>query len=205
MNVRPAGDRALLAEVDDVETAHRLHATLRQAELAGLVDAVPGARSVLVVVDPGQLDPRRLAAELPTWPLADHPGGAGGVLDVPVVYDGEDLPEVARLTGLSSAEIVQRHTGAEHTVAFLGFAPGFGYMLGSDPALTVPRRDTPRTTVPPGAVALAGRYSGIYPRSVPGGWRLIGRTGLSTWDPNRDPPALLHPGLRVRFRSVDSL
>lgn len=213
MKLRPAGERALLVEVDDLQTVHRLHAALRRAGLAGLVEAVPGARTVLVVVDPDRLDLGWLAAELPTWPLGDAEpaepadtgaAAAGGTLDVPVVYDGQDLPEVARLTGLPADEVVRRHTEAEHTVAFLGFAPGFGYILGSDPALEVPRRAAPRTAVPAGAVGLAGRYTGIYPRATPGGWLLIGRTALRTWDPDGDPPALLRPGLQLRFRAVSS-
>lgn len=199
MKVLPAGDRALLVEVADLETAHRLHATVRAAELDGLVDAVPGARTVLLVIDPGRLDPQRLAADLPGWRLTEHAGTAAATLDVPVVYDGEDLPEVARLTGLPVSEVIERHTRANHVVAFLGFTPGFGYISGSDPTIHVSRIESPRTAVPPGAVALAGPYSGIYPRSTPGGWRLIGRTDLATWDPEREQPALLQPGRRVRF------
>lgn len=199
MRILPAGDRALLVEVADLETAHRLHATVRAAALNGLVDAVPGARTVLLVVDPARLDPQRLADELPAWRLSAHGGTAPAPLDVPVLYDGADLPEVSRLTGLPIDEVIERHTRADHVVAFLGFTPGFGYISGSDPALHVPRRESPRTAVPAGAVALADRYSGIYPRSTPGGWRLIGRTDLATWDPARDEPALLQPGRRVRF------
>ncbi len=207
MNVLPCGDRALLVEVDDVQAAHRLYETLRQAVqegLDGVVDLVPGARSVLVAGDPQRLDLRRLAADLPSWTLVDASSVASGVLEVPVVYDGEDLSEVARLTGLTVEEVIRRHTSAEYTTAFLGFAPGFGYLAGSDPALDVPRLESPRQAVPAGSVALAGRYSGIYPRSTPGGWRLIGRTDLPTWDPDRDPPALLQPGRRVHFRRAGS-
>lgn len=207
MNVLPCGDRALLVEVDDMQAAHRLYETLRQAVqegLDGVVDLVPGARSVLVAGDPQRLDLRRLAAELPSWTLVDASSVASDPLEVPVFYDGEDLSEVARLTGLTVEEVIRRHTSAEYTTAFLGFAPGFGYLVGSDPDLDVPRLESPRQAVPAGSVALAGRYSGIYPRSTPGGWRLIGRTDLPTWDPDRDPPALLQPGRRVRFRRAVS-
>lgn len=199
MRVLPAGDRALLVEVADLETAHRLHATVRAAEVDGIVDAVPGARTVLLVVDPARLDPHRLAADLPGWRLVEGAATALGPLEVPVVYDGQDLPDVARLTGLPVTEIIERHTRSDHVVAFLGFTPGFGYISGLDPALHVARMDSPRTAVPAGAVALAGPYSGIYPRSTPGGWRLIGRTDLATWNADSEEPALLQPGRRVRF------
>lgn len=205
MKVRRAGDRAVLVEVESLEAAHRLHAALRDAGLDGLIDVVPGARTVLVITDPSRLDPSRLAAELPHWPLPETAAAASDRLDVPVVYDGADLPAVAEITGLTVGEVVRRHTAAHHTVAFLGFAPGFGYISGSDTALHVPRTESPRTAVPPGSVALAGPYTGIYPRATPGGWRLIGRTDLPTWDPGRDPPALLQPGRHVRFHETSSL
>ena len=106
---------------------------------------------------------------------------------------------MAALTGLTGAEVVRRHAGREWTVAFCGFAPGFAYLTGGDPALRVPRRDTPRTAVPAGSVGLADGFSGAYPRRMPGGWQLIGRTDAVLWDLDRQPPALLPPGTRVRF------
>ena len=121
---------------------------------------------------------------------------------MPVVYDGADLRDVAELTGLTEREVVRYHTGAEWTVAFGGFAPGFGYLTGGPPELTVPRRAESRTKVPRGAVGLAGQFSGIYPRESPGGWQLIGRTELEIWCVDREPPALLRPGVRVRFQEV---
>lgn len=126
----------------------------------------------------------------------------GDVLVVPVRYDGPDLEEVSRLTGLGEDEVVLAHTGVVWTVAFIGFAPGFAYLAGGDPRLQVPRRRTPRTSVPAGAVGLAGEWSGIYPRPSPGGWQLLGRTELVLWDVERDPPALLTPGTRVRFEAT---
>ncbi|WP_134772016.1 5-oxoprolinase subunit B family protein [Ornithinimicrobium flavum] len=139
----------------------------------------------------------------------DEPPGpsvsAGADLDVivvPVRYDGPDLEEVARLTGLGEDEVVLAHTGVVWTVAFIGFAPGFAYLAGGDPRLHVPRRPSPRTSVPAGAVGLAGEWSGIYPRPSPGGWQLLGRTELVLWDVERDPPALLTPGARVRFEAT---
>ncbi|MFD0777089.1 allophanate hydrolase subunit 1, partial [Streptomonospora algeriensis] len=125
---------------------------------------------------------------------------AAGELEVPVQYDGRDLADIAALTGLSEREVVLAHTGAEWTVAFCGFAPGFGYLVCDDPRLRVPRRSEARARVPAGAVALAGEFSGIYPRASPGGWQLLGTTELVTWNLDRDPPALLRPGVRVRFR-----
>jgi KipI family sensor histidine kinase inhibitor len=118
---------------------------------------------------------------------------------VPVVYDGEDLHDVAGLTSLSVQEVVLRHAAPEYVVAFLGFAPGFPYLVGLDPALHVPRRPTPRTRVPVGSVGLAGPQTGIYPTASPGGWQLIGRTDRVLFDERRDPPALLAAGDRLRF------
>ena len=202
MKVRPAGDRGLLVEVDGLTTVHRLLAALRHADLPGVVELVPGYRTVLVVADPGRLDLDRLAAELPGWRLPSAEAAAGELVEVPVRYDGEDLPAVAEHTGLPVEEIVRRHTAPEYTVAFLGFSPGFPYLVGLDPALAVPRRDTPRTAIPAGSVGLAGDQTGIYPSASPGGWQLIGRTELVLFDPDRDPPALLQPGGRLRFVAV---
>ncbi len=119
-----------------------------------------------------------------------------------VVYDGPDLEEVARLTRMTPAEVVAAHTGTAWRVAFGGFAPGFAYLVGGDPRLDVPRRDSSRPKVPAGAVGLAGGYSGVYPRSSPGGWQLLGTTDAVLWDVDRDPPALLAPGSTVRFVAV---
>jgi KipI family sensor histidine kinase inhibitor len=200
VNLRPAGERALLIEVEELETVHRLHAALRALEQPGVVDLVPGYRTLLVVADPdrpGALD--ELAAGLPELELPPPEAVAGEPVEIPVSYDGEDLPEVASLTGLEASEVVRRHTAPEYTVAFLGFSPGFPYLVGLDPALEVPRRDTPRTSIPAGSVGLAGGQTGIYPTASPGGWQLIGRTDVTLFDPGRDPPALLGPGSRLRF------
>src|SRR5699024_2039294 len=123
---------------------------------------------------------------------------------VAVAYDGPDLDDVATATGLAPEEVIAAHTGTEWTVAFTGFAPGFGYLVGGDRRLNVPRRDAPRTAVPAGSVGLAGSFSGVYPRPSPGGWQLIGRTDARLWQPDRDPPALLRPGMTVRFEAVSS-
>jgi KipI family sensor histidine kinase inhibitor len=203
VRLRPAGERGLLVEVEDLETVHRLHAALRRLDPPGVVELVPGYRTLLVVADPeraGTLD--ELAARLPGLELPPAEAVAGDPVEVPVRYDGEDLDEVARLTGLEATEVVRRHTAPEYTVAFLGFSPGFPYLVGLDPGLRVPRRDTPRTSIPAGSVGLAGDQTGIYPSASPGGWRLIGRTEVTLFDPARDPPALLAPGGRVRFTVI---
>lgn len=201
MRLLPCGDTGLLVELDGLEEVHALYAALSGSPEppAGVTDLVPAARTVLVRVDPA----RTTLAEVARWvrrtpPVPGRRTGAE-VVEVPVRYDGEDLTEVARLTGLGHREVVAAHTGHEWTVAFAGFSPGFGYLVGGDPRLVVPRRRDPRVRVPAGAVALAGEYAGIYPSPSPGGWQLIGRTDLVLWDPDRDPPALLRPGARVRF------
>jgi KipI family sensor histidine kinase inhibitor len=200
VRVRPVGERGLLVEVEELETVHRLHAALRELAPPGVVELGPAYRTVLIVAEPGRagvLD--ELAATLPELELPPAEAVAGETVEVPVRYDGEDLPEVASLTGLEAAEVVRRHTAPTYTVAFLGFSPGFPYLVGLDPALEVPRRDTPRTSIPAGSVGLAGNQTGIYPTASPGGWQLIGRTELRLFDPARDPPALLAPGARLRF------
>jgi KipI family sensor histidine kinase inhibitor len=200
VRLRPAGERGLLVEVESLELVHRLHAALRALDPPGVVELVPAYRTLLVVADPeraGALD--ELAARLPALELPPAEAVAGDPVEIPVRYDGQDLPEVAGLTGLDAEEVVRRHTAPEYTVAFLGFSPGFPYLVGLDPALEVPRRDTPRTSIPAGSVGLAGGQTGIYPSASPGGWQLIGRTEVTLFDPRRDPPALLAPGGRLRF------
>ncbi|XRQ12825.1 5-oxoprolinase subunit PxpB [Actinomadura welshii] len=198
MKVLRAGDRALLVETADLATAHRLNAALRAEALPGVVDVVPGERTVLIVAAPST-DLDRLAARVPRLRLPDDAAADAPPVEIPVVYDGEDLDEVAALTGLSRGEVARRHSAATYTVAYLGFSPGFGYLTGLDPALHVARRASPRTSVPAGSVAIADRYAAVYPSRSPGGWRLLGRTGLRLWDVTRDPPSLLRPGMRVRF------
>lgn len=194
VTVRPAGDQGALIELPDNGAAVRLAGLLRE-ERSDLLDVVIGHTTVLVTwagekPDLDDAVKRALVAEA---------GPAGRLVEIPVVYDGPDLDEVARLTGLSPEEVIARHTGAEHVAAFIGFQPGFAYLTGGDTLLHVPRRDVPRTRVPGGTVAIAGPYSGVYPRESPGGWRLLGSTTALMFDPAREPPALLAPGDRVRF------
>ena len=198
--VLPYGDRAVLVEADPARVP-ALRAALAAAPLPGQLDLVPAARTLLVVLDrlPTEAD---LAALRRLAPAARPPDPAGGDVVVPVVFDGPDLQDVAALTGRSAAALVAKLTATRFTVAFGGFAPGFGYLTGLPSELHVPRRPTPRTRVPAGAVALAGPYAGIYPRASPGGWQLVGRTDLVLFDVDRDPPALLTPGTTVGLRAV---
>ena len=194
IQIQPAGDRAAIVEVPDNAAAVRL-AQLLQSECDGLVDVVPGHCTVLATWTGAPPDLRAFAESS----LGGTAQPEGRLVEIAVRYDGPDLDEVAQLTGLSPEEVVARHTGAETAVAFLGFQPGFAYLLGIDPRLVVPRRETPRTQVPGGSVAIAGPYSGVYPRESPGGWRLLGSTTATMFDAARTPPALLGLGDRVRF------
>lgn len=199
MRVLPAADTALLLEAADLDESMRLLPAIEAAALPGVRELVPGARTILVRFDPSLVTAPALAERL----LAIEPAAASATSDrsvrIPVRYDGADLDEVSRLLGASRDELVERHLAATWTVAFTGFAPGFGYLVGDDPRFDVPRRPAPRTRIPAGSVALAGRYSGVYPKESPGGWQLIGRTDAVMWDRERDPPALLSPGTTVRF------
>lgn len=201
IRLRSFGERAVLAEVDDLTGVLALHAALTAARMPGVVDLVPAAQTVLVVVDPAVVS---LAATR-AWILRAARAGAPGVeprrrsVEVPVVYDGDDLHDLAATLGVSAAHLIERHAATLWTVAFTGFAPGFGYLVSADWPYDVPRRARPRPRVPAGAVALAGRFSGAYPRATPGGWQLIGTTSAALFDPDAATPALLQPGDRVRF------
>jgi KipI family sensor histidine kinase inhibitor len=200
VRILPAGDAAVLVEVADLDEVGRLYAALRQDPPPGTLDLVPATRTVLVTLDRARTDPDAVAAAVRTLSLpAAETAGPAELVEIPTRYDGSDLAEVATLTGLTADEVVRRHGATEWTVAFCGFAPGFAYLTGGDPALRVPRRTTPRTAVPAGSVGLADSFSGAYPRRMPGGWQLIGRTDAVLWDADRDPPALLPPRTRVRF------
>ena len=190
MKLLPCGDRAVLMACASLDEAQGWFAALHDD-----VDAVLGARTVLLRGDPSTLRSlvdRSEPQDITATEDVDE-------IEIPVTYDGADLADVASHTGLSKDEIVAAHTGTPWTVAFGGFAPGFAYLVGGDERLVVPRRDSPRTSVPGGSVGLAGEFSGVYPRSSPGGWQLIGHTDAVMFDVERDPPALLVPGALVRF------
>jgi len=201
---RPAGDAALLLQVEGL--AARLAVAILTERVAGVLDVVPAARTVLVTTEPGSNDLGELAGRLLKLPLPPDRPGEAALAEIAVVYDGPDLAEVAQLTGLSPGDVAARHAAAEYTVGWLGFSPGFGYLTGLDPVLaSVPRLAEPRLRVPAGSVAIAGGLAAVYPSNSPGGWRLLGRTSAALWDPDRNPPALLAPGMRVRFRRVEAL
>lgn len=218
--IEPLGDRAALIHCGDgIDAAINAQAlaiarALEAAQLPGVSDIAPAYASVCLHYDPavwvGTDATRspfdRIAEQLRTLvdnAAYDVAADTGGI-EIPVTYGGKcgpDLADVAAHTGLSEEEVVARHVGAEYRVAMLGFTPGFAYLLGLDAALRMPRHTTPRTRVPAGSVAIGGAQTGVYPRETPGGWHLIGRTSLNLFDPSRNRPALLMPGMRVRFVS----
>jgi KipI family sensor histidine kinase inhibitor len=206
--VHDYGDQALLLELSGTAEVLAWTDTLRAADLLGVLDIVPASRTVLVkLAGPRYQEPTRqrlaklrvegVAFDGSTLPL-DHAPDV--VIDV--TYDGADLAEVARLSGLTTAQVIAAHTATPLRVGFGGFAPGFAYLVGGDQRLHVPRRTEPRTRVPAGSVGLAGEFSGVYPRESPGGWQLIGHTDAVLWDVDRDQPAMLTPGMWVQFRAL---
>lgn len=202
LTARPAGRHALLVELPDAERTAAFHAELLRRRAAGTLpsveEIVPGARTVLL---DGVRDPEALARRVAGWELPPGAADDGDVVEIAVRYDGPDLSAVADLWAVDPSEVGALHSSLTYRVAFCGFAPGFGYLTGLPPRLHVPRRATPRTRVPAGAVALAGPYSAVYPRATPGGWQLIGTMPDPSplWDPARERAALLTPGTRVRF------
>lgn len=204
--VHHLADTGLLVEVEDLDAVLALDAAVRAAQeqgdprFAAVLDVLPAARTAMLTV-PAGTDLAALAEAVRALDVAAGSAEVGQtpVVEIPVVYDGPDLADVARLTGLTEAEVVAAHTGTPWRAAFGGFAPGFFYLVDGDPRLEVPRRSEPRTAVPDGAVALAGNFSAVYPRRSPGGWQLLGRTTAAMWDGRATPPALLAPGTLVRF------
>ena len=196
------GRDALLVEVGSLEEVLALQADLVARPPAGTIETVPAARTLLVRFDAGLTSFDAVSIDVGSRKPQPLQAVPGELVELPVRYDGEDLATVADLTGLTVAEVVARHAAGEFTVAFLGLAPGFYFLSGLAPSLRVPRRASPRSAVPKGAVALAGEFSGIYPRTGPGGWQLIGHTDAELWDLTRHPSALLAPGTRVRCVAV---
>lgn len=203
--ILPAGSAAVLIECGDLEHALQAFASLAAARERGELDVaelVPAAETVLVAGGEAR-DPRALRAKLRRLLAASESADSlvASVTEtvIPVYYQGEDLDEVAALTGMSAAQLVERHTSASYTVAFTGFAPGFAYLSGGDPLLEVPRRATPRPRILSGSVGLAGPFSAVYPRESPGGWQIIGHTVHRMWDLAREQPATLVAGESVRF------
>ena len=214
MLVRPCGDQAVIIDVlnEDAEAVRgsvldavlALNRALRAAEIPGVIDLVPAARTLLAVLDTRRISPQNFARTVDSLRLSPTAatGSAPEPVEIPVRYDGPDLAEVAELTGLSTAELVRVHSSTLWTAAFGGFAPGFSYLVPQTPLFDIPRRSSPRTRIPAGSVGLAGNFSAVYPQQSPGGWQLIGTTELPMWDVDRAVPALLRAGDTVRFVAV---
>lgn len=199
MRYRRCGDQGVLIEVDGPVLP--LLAAAQGARLPGVQDLVPGDRTLLVLAQSAVALDVLLPMLRALEPAAVSPVPSAELV-VPVTYDGPDLAVVAAGWDVQPEDVVRRHVGATWTVAFTGFSPGFGYLRARADWPPVARRESPRTRVPAGSVALAGSYAGIYPRDSPGGWQLIGSTRLDLFDVDRDPPALLWPGRSVRFQEV---
>ena len=214
IRIRDAGDSGLLLELEAVidpsvnARAIAIAAAVAAEQQAGVRDVIPTYRSVAVHFDPLVADVDALRASLRRAASSAPVVKDGALVDVPVAYGGEhgpDLDEVASFAKLSRAAVVDRHCAAEYRVFMLGFLPGFAYMGSVDDAIAVPRKATPRTRIPAGSVGIAGRQTGIYPQQSPGGWQVIGRTGLQVFDPRRAPVSLFAPGDRVRFVAVTGI
>lgn len=216
MKARPCGDAAVLIDIDDAESIEAgltvqdgvlsIHQRLKDAQqrgLEGIVDMVPAARTLLVMLDPKIQPPRDFVAKMESLhletPAVGNLSSGEDIVTVPTVYDGPDLGTVAELWGVSADDVVSMHSGMTWKAAFGGFAPGFTYLLPTGDFPTVPRLDSPRPRIPQGSVGMAGAFSGVYPQQSPGGWQLLGHTDLAMWDTSRTPPALIRPGQLVRF------
>lgn len=208
MRFLPASDTGLLVELDDLAHTMALYRALLAQPVHGVQELVPAARTLLVHYRPAAIALPALMAQLRTRGVqaarsldqaAQQPAR---LVEIPVDYRGEDLPEVAELLGVSVREVIARHTGQPYEAAFAGFAPGFVYLAGGHPSFQLPRRQSPRTKVPAGSVALAGAFSAVYPSASPGGWQLIGVTQVPMWDIARAEPAYVQPGFRVQFRDA---
>jgi KipI family sensor histidine kinase inhibitor len=199
MRFLPLNLTSFLVELNDLDETLALLAAMQANPLPGIREMVPAARTLMIGFAAETTSALELAASLSQLDLVASVRQDDRIVEVPVDYNGEDLAQVAELTGLTVEDVIRRHAAGEYKVAFCGFAPGFGYLVGGDPALHVPRRKSPRLRIPPGTVALAGNFSGVYPQASPGGWQLIGTTPVKMWDIARDPPAYFQPGYRVRF------
>lgn len=224
MRFLTCGADSILVELADLDETLRVFAALQSAVkhameqtaesperaaqpsatsvFAGVKQLIPAARTVYVAFDPLLSSRVELTAAIRALNVAADMERHSRIVEIPVIYDGEDMADVADLLGISVDEVVRRHCDTAWSVAFVGFAPGFAYLTGGDPIFDVPRRKVPRLSVPAGAVGLAGTFSGVYPRVSSGGWQLLGHTETPMWDERADPPALLQPGDTVRFTPV---
>src|SRR6266853_4036692 len=204
VRTHPLGDAALLAELGTrLDTALNTRAIALAAALKKRRDvrqAIAGYASVTVHFDPDQITHDALAAAIKRLASKRPPLAEPGRLHrIPVIYDGPDMEAVSSVLGLSPAKIVELHTKPIYRVFLVGFVPGWGYLGPLPEELELPRRQVPRTKVPAGSVAIAGRQTGIYPLATPGGWHLIGRTSVKLFLPDSDPPCLFRAGDRVKF------
>jgi len=195
MRLLPCGPGAVLAEYDTIDEVMAVDGALRSTALAGIDDVIPAARTVLVTFR--QVDRAALEALLVPGPSTPRPQGP--IVEIPVAYDGVDLEEVAIATGLTVEQVIESHSSIEYSAAFLGFTPGWAYLVGLPSELRLPRRSTPRTAITAGSVAIANEFTGVYPTVSPGGWHLLGHTEATMFDVHRDKPALIMAGDRVRF------
>ena len=196
--LRPAGERGVLVELLGNASVRKL-ATLARDRLAGLEEVVAGHETVLLIWEEGRRPPRDLAVRLAELLGSPSNASESGTVEIPVTYDGPDLQAVAAACAVSPEEVVRRHQAASYEVGFIGFAPGFAYLLGGDPALRPPRLASPRLRVPAGSLAIAGEYTAVYPADSPGGWNLIGTAHVVAFDLAREPKALLRTGAHVRL------
>ncbi len=200
LDIAQMGSHGLLLRTDTYAPAV-LGAAIRDLALDGVSDVVPAEATLLVRCEhaAAQQEVQHRLEELVESYDENPSRVARKPVEIPVRYDGEDLAFVAEACSLSEEEVIQRHLGTTYVAAFCGFAPGFAYLSGLDSSLQLPRRNSPRTRVPAGAVAIAATYSAVYPQESPGGWHLIGSTSRELWDVARQPPALIEPGRQVRF------
>ncbi|QPK78693.1 5-oxoprolinase/urea amidolyase family protein [Corynebacterium lizhenjunii] len=206
MQIHPVGTRALLIDLPGLTAVMDWHAALSAQPLKDQVDCIAAATTLLLTFETPN-SARAAAEALPEFRPQAQRAAEPRTVDIDVLYDGEDLEEAAAHAGMSTEALIDWHTSTEWSAAFGGFAPGFSYCTPANPerALSIPRRDTPRKAVPAGAVAIAGEFSAVYPRVSPGGWQLLGRTTTPMWQSHAQPPALVQPGDRVRYRAVNSL
>ncbi|MBH2846625.1 5-oxoprolinase/urea amidolyase family protein [Serratia marcescens] len=198
----PVSDDALLVEMGSQEEVISLYSTLKVSPMMAVCEFIPAARTLLIRFKKHSTDMQKLIHYITSCRLSEFTNNSNRQINVPVNYNGEDLYEVAEILGVNPDEVIRRHTECEYVVAFTGFVPGFAYLFGNN-QLLVPRRNSPRPRIQAGAVGLAGEYCGIYPRSSPGGWQIIGTTSLAMWEIEREVPATLSPGMRVNFYRED--
>ena len=202
MRITPVGDLAVLVDVESLEEVHVLWRNLRSSPPAGTEEVIAGARSILATFQAGTNLAAAVESIRTTTVSSERVSVTPNRIEIPVVYDGPDIDDVAALSGIAPSVVEARHSDPEYTVAFLGFSPGFAYLIGGDPSLRAPRLPSPRRSVPAGSVAVASEFTAVYPQSTPGGWRIVGRTDASMFDPSRPEPSLLAPGDLVRFKQV---